>query len=226
MESQKQCNKLRGHLATYTNLTEQVEVEKFYVDGGYLYPEFNILYWFGLYTSSSTWPSFRWQDAQFPTPNATSYRNWGVLQVMQPDGNTVAVAEPNRYEAPNEYCAGANFTEAKQNAWGWADARCDLNFTAICRVAKKGPCSLPPYTDKKSGASYLYNSDEVIQSDAEQWCNDNGGHLVSYESLEEQKNVEGYFTAAGCLIPTDGNAYWIGAMMDQTMSWKWVAGAA
>jgi hypothetical protein len=37
----------------------------------------------------------------------------------------------------------------------------------------------------------------VIQSDAELWCNDHGGHLVSYESLEEQKAVEGYFIDGG-----------------------------
>ncbi len=102
-----------------------------------------------------------------------------------------------RYESTLEFCAGCNATQTKLNAWGWADSRCDLNFTAICRMATKGPCSLPPYTDKTTGASYLYNSDEMVQADAEQWCNGQGGHLVSYESLAEQKNVEGYFMDGG-----------------------------
>ncbi len=102
-----------------------------------------------------------------------------------------------RYESSLEVCAGCNATQIKLNAWGWADARCDLNFTAICRMAAKGPCSLPPYTDKTTGAAYLYNSDEMVQADAEQWCNDQGGHLVSYENLAEQRNVEGYFIDGG-----------------------------
>jgi hypothetical protein len=224
-EQQKQCNKLRGHLTAYTIISEQQEVEKFYVEGGFLYPEFNVLYWFGLLTTPATWPSFRWQDKQFPAPNATSYRNWGTLKVLMEDG-TLAYPEPNKYESPLEFCSGANASQARVNAWGWADVKCDLNFTAICRIAKKGACSLPPYTDKKSGASYLYSSEELIQSDAEFWCNDRGGHLVSYESLEEQKAVEGYFMDAGCLIPADGSAYWIGAAVDQTFTWKWAAAAA
>jgi hypothetical protein len=221
-EQQKKCNNMRGHLAAYTIITEQQEVERFYVDEGFLYPEFNVLYWFGLVSTAATWPSFRWQDKQFPAPNATTYRNWGTLKVELPEG-TLAYPEPNKYDSPLEVCSGANASEARVKSWGWADVKCDLNFTAICRIAKKGPCQLPPYTDKKSGASYLYNSEEVIQSDAEQWCNDKGGHLVSYESLEEQKAVEGYFIDGGCLIPGEGSAYWIGAMVDQTFNWKWVA---
>jgi hypothetical protein len=161
-------------------------VERFYTEGGYLYPEYNVFYWFGLVSNATVWPSFRWQDRSFPAPNATSYRNWGVLTVPQADGTAIAFPEPNRYQFPNEYCGGANATEMKMNAWGWADAFCDLNFTAICRMAAKGPCSLPPYTDRKTGSTYLYNSNEVVQGAAEQWCNDHGGHLVSYESLEEQ----------------------------------------
>ncbi len=43
------------------------------------------------------WPSFRWQDKQFPAPNATTYRNWGTLKVPLEDGTSLAYSEPNRW---------------------------------------------------------------------------------------------------------------------------------
>jgi hypothetical protein len=77
-------------------------VEQFYVNGGYLYPEFNVFYWYGLLTTTATWPGFRWQDRRFPAPNATSYRNWGTLTVPQPGGNDLAFPEPNKWVAAGQ----------------------------------------------------------------------------------------------------------------------------
>jgi hypothetical protein len=57
---------------------------------------YNEFYWSGLVSSGATWPSFRWQDKQFPAPNATSYRNWGTLRVPLPDGTSLAYSEPNK----------------------------------------------------------------------------------------------------------------------------------
>ena len=116
-------------------------MESFYVDGGYLYPEYNVMYWFGLYTSAATWPQFKWQDARYGTPNPLyNHTNWGVLQVPRASGNNDAYPEPNRYDSPDELCAGCNGTEVRRGLWGWADARCGLNFTAMCRMSVRGPC--------------------------------------------------------------------------------------
>jgi hypothetical protein len=42
-----------------------------------------------------------------------------------------------------------------------------------------------------NGASYLFNSEEVVQSEAELYCQERGGHLVSYASAGEQAILEG-----------------------------------
>jgi hypothetical protein len=75
-------------------------VEQFYTSGGYMFPEFSVVYWFGLSTKESTWPSFVWKDASFGRPNPLSnYTNWGLLTVPRPDGNSDAYPEPNKWVA-------------------------------------------------------------------------------------------------------------------------------
>ena len=44
-----------------------------------------------------------------------------------------------------------------------------------------------------SGETYLLNTCQLAQPDAETFCRANGGHLVSYLSLEEQQEVEQFF---------------------------------
>ncbi len=75
-------------------------MEDFYTNGGYMFPEYSVFYWFGLFTREATWPTFAWQDASFGKPNPLfNYTNWGLLTVPRADGNSDAYPEPNR-------CAG------------------------------------------------------------------------------------------------------------------------
>ena len=48
------CQTQGGHLASYNNAEEQAAVERFYVNGGMLYPLYNIAYWIGL--KAQAWP--------------------------------------------------------------------------------------------------------------------------------------------------------------------------
>ena len=58
--------------------------------------------------------------------------------------------------------------------------------------------------------TYLYNTSVVDQRSAHKICNSQGGHLVAYQTLEEQQDVESYFTnqvrsanqVAGCVHAT------------------------
>lgn len=79
------------------------------------------------------------------------------------------------------------------------------------------------------GVQYLYNSETMPQAEAENYCACHGGHLVSFSSadtqnpldgLSEQKAVEKFFSDAGCLLPQDNNAYWIGLQTDAAFTWK------
>jgi hypothetical protein len=57
-----------------------------------------------------------------------------------------------------------------------------------------------------SGASYLFSSEEMVQGDAAQYCQERGGHLVTYsadgdqsalEGMADQRNTEKFFQDAG-----------------------------
>jgi hypothetical protein len=59
------------------------------------------------------------------------------------------------------------------------------------------------YVSPTSNNTYIYNNTLLNFVQAEQTCNDQGGHLVTYYDAAEQKEVESYYTkmvgAAACL---------------------------
>jgi hypothetical protein len=59
-------------------------------------------------------------------------------------------------------------------------------------------------------------------SAAEQFCNDQGGHLASFGSIGEQKDAELYFQNQGLLLPTFHTAYWLGLQSDVWPKFYWV----
>jgi hypothetical protein len=60
--AQKACNARGGHLAAYLSSQEQAETEKYYTDNGFFLPTNHKAYWFGLRTTTDTWPNFGWVD--------------------------------------------------------------------------------------------------------------------------------------------------------------------
>jgi hypothetical protein len=109
-----------------------------------------------------------------------------------------------------ENCAVANYTEryGSPQVWGFADANCGIMAPFICRIS--------------GGAGYVYNSTTnqtfiftpAVKNftDAEQSCQDQGGHLASYSSEAEQAEVEKYYVSQGYMFPSfPGHAfYWLG----------------
>jgi hypothetical protein len=59
-------------------------------------------------------------------------------------------------------------------------------------------------------ATYILNQKYMTQAEGEKYCVDQGGHLVSYLSLEEQVDVEQYFVGKGWLYSNFNKVYWIG----------------
>jgi hypothetical protein len=49
-----------GHLVTYASVTEQSEVEQFYIKGGYIIPLFHKFYWTSLRSNYMDYPDFGW----------------------------------------------------------------------------------------------------------------------------------------------------------------------
>lgn len=52
------CKNNGGHIAGYSSLAEQQEVEAFFIAQGYIIPVFQPVYWYGANTNSTLWPAF------------------------------------------------------------------------------------------------------------------------------------------------------------------------
>jgi hypothetical protein len=103
-----------------------MEVERFYIDGGWLFPKKHVNYWTGLRQR----PANKWNftDTTIPTPSFRTYSHWG-----DGGGNNT---EPNNMFG-DERCGVANVTQAFDGAWGWADWKCNATFVHICRIMRE-----------------------------------------------------------------------------------------
>jgi hypothetical protein len=122
--AERTCNVAGGHLAYFSDLEEQVQVETYFQMQGYLLPSFTPSYWIGLNATANTWPNFRWLSYSIPAPAFSSYEHWGRTQEN---------SEPNN-AAGNEYCGAASSALAYQSAWGWSDNVCTTHMPFICRT--------------------------------------------------------------------------------------------
>ena len=132
----------------------------------------------GLYAeSASSWPRFQWMDGA-PSPSNITYSHWGML-VPQ------TIQEPNNFNRKPELCAAANASQAYDSptAWGWADQHCSLRFPFMCKKLQPGAYV---YTSNTTFDTYILNTTGSSFQEAECACNANGGHLVFFDSLQEQ----------------------------------------
>ena len=154
-----------------------MEVEAYYIDQGYLFPAFHESYWIGLTSNASAWPKFSWVDGT-PTLHSKGFENWGIYM---PGSNP----EPNNFPQPPEYCAVANASQPMIGSWGWADTNCDGTDAAfMCELLPRGPYYT--FTSDVTNNTYILNTAPAKFTDAEDFCTDQGGHLVSYGSMAEQ----------------------------------------
>jgi hypothetical protein len=210
-EAEAFCVSQASHLASFLNVEEQVEVESFYVQAGFLLPDFHKVYWMGLDSSKRDWPRFRWMDRAIPGPSEGNYQHWGKLL---PDG----VPEPNS----QAYCAVANFTTAYGGCAGWCDTDC-TRTKAVFMCKKQGSAGY--HYNASNGNTYIFNASYATFDEAQTTCKARGGHLVAWTSYKEQAEVEGYFISNGYLMPTYHQIYWMGANVSDAIYWpdfSWV----
>lgn len=109
----------------------QSEVERYFVDQGFLFPEYHDNYWLG--AEASPWPEFVWLESTNPAPGPDTYTNWGTYT----DSKGRTSNEPNN-KLGAEFCAVANFTETSGGPWSWADTNCldGQKWPFICMVKR------------------------------------------------------------------------------------------
>ena len=77
------------------------------------------------------------------------------------------------------------------------------------------PVVAPTYTTKSTGGSFYLNTTLTKQAEAEAACKLANGHLATYTSMEEQEEVEQFFTEQGYLLPGCHRAYWLGLVYNK-----------
>ena len=201
------CQGQGGHLAAFNSLEEQLEMENYFIEKGFLLPYYHTEYLMGM--KASPWPQFNWTDKYLPplSPyNSSLYYNWGY------DGMVNRTAPRKQ----GNTCAVANFDSILNGAWGWLDVRCADPYTFICRV--HAPCSVvpPAYMAATTNATFQYFPCNLTYDKAELQCNRVGGHLASYSAMYEQKEVEKWYSGNGYLLPVNKTFYWMGLKANVT----------
>ena len=64
--------------------------------------------------------------------NSSAYQNWGM---GSPSDQSFG-PEPNN-ALGDEKCGGANFTQTREDAAGWADAQCSRQYIFMCRLLRE-----------------------------------------------------------------------------------------
>jgi hypothetical protein len=216
--AQQRCTSTGGFLTTYWEVADQVETETYFLKPNMLNPIYYYRYWIGLAskTPSTNALSFTWQDGYTPGPvkSKGDYANWGLYKDFWNPGIT-SMEPDNRFNP--ELCGVADYREMQvagnvsgvpAEAFGWADNNCTANWPFICKY-------MPPpirmdYYSSNFNKTYVLNTTHMGNTDAEQFCRDNGGHMASYASAAEQNEVEAYFTAPYKLLLPYMPQYWIG----------------
>ena len=204
-----------GLLAVYNSMAKQQEVENAFVKKGWFGDKMSEFYWMGLAIAPySEWPKFLWLNSQ--EPPITRYEHWGVFM-------------PGQHQEPNnifreEFCAGANRSQAYGGAFGWSDANCAYPSIYICEIKQASPpppspmppealgyYSNPSKTSFTAGNTYNLINQPMPYFKALQYCFDTNGYLAVYSSVLEQKEVERYYTAQGTLNSSlISRNYWLG----------------
>jgi hypothetical protein len=142
MDAETACRANGGHLASFKDIKEQAEVERWYTAGTWLLPKYHQVYWTG-YSTAKGWPNFTPMDGTV----RGGYSHWGIFT----PGVGSSQKEPNSLDANYPLdCAAANFSQAygAPTAWGWADDKCTNKHIFLCRNA----CGWQPWQGSAAAA--------------------------------------------------------------------------
>ena len=205
-EAKAYCENLGGHLVSITSQEEQAYITELLNS----HDNTKNCYWIGLSGSKDNW---QWVDNE-----TDEYYNWAPNEPNNQDSRESYV-----HLFGNVWTGGKGIKEIGQ----WNDASNDGagyshdfyaldNFGFICEWDNTTNLTEPPMIFNEH--SYQIFDVSMTWSEAEAYCEDLGGHLVSITTQEEQKAIEELLESG------TRNNYWIGAMKDSNNGWNWVTG--
>lgn len=206
-DAQEICQDQGGHLATIQNSMANSMVQLVFKLGRARNPDAGGNVWIGL-KENRTHGVFMWSNLQ-----PMNYSNWAVGQPALMTNQTK--------------CVLAKTDKVRQ----WETENCDLIFLFICETYDRGPIdNTPTQTDdpipklrhscagedwyKRKGKCYQYLSHPVDWSEGREKCRNNGGRMLTLESLEEYNFVQ------ISVRPFMGNGQaWTGLRKDKKFTW-------
>jgi hypothetical protein len=78
-----------------------------------------------------------------------------------------------------------------------------VQLLALCcpsALCPADPQAAPPYTTQLSNVTFFLNTTPVTFGEAEEACQLSGGHLATFESTEEQQEVEQHYVDQGWFL--------------------------
>ena len=202
-DAQEQCEALGGHLATFTS-----EDEWEFVVNGVLDEVYN--YWIGgYYDYDGFWKWVTDEDMSYQewdTPNQDRSVTYPYMGVK--DFGWLPFDEDARY-------VGSAYFYVKGYLCEWDSAEEDMSDVDGTETAY----TIPEDAEEYDGHYYYaYSVGRSLSWDeAQEQCEQRGGHLAVVTSEEEQRFLE--------IKIMDSNAiYWLGGFYDIDGEWKWVTG--
>lgn len=211
-EARIRCSLMGGHLVSISDAEEQAFVQELISS----YSKDS--YWIGLHTLEGGW---KWEDG-----SEYVFQNWDldlVSDTQKPDN-----FNGNEYFG-KLYAKSAEYENWSCNAGKWDDAADEAdegyplsNYGFICEWdtvnAKKAEGTAQGILVFGTHVYQLIDSEGISWETAEELCEENGAHLATITSAEEQAAVESLLTDAGTSV-----AYWLGASdSEEEGEWEWV----
>lgn len=116
--AEAECSRIGGHLASFSSIDEAVDVEQYYIQQGFLFPEFNQYYWLGLNSSADT-GSYKWIGPDVPPTPA--YNGWATGQPAANQG----------------MCGAGAAARNVGGTWGWMNRQCSTRYVSVCRINRE-----------------------------------------------------------------------------------------
>lgn len=194
------CEEQGGYLVVINSVEENEAISQFLAENGS-----KNCYWIGIYRDGIE------QDWKSVTGEAIEYTNWSSGEPNNQEGQEMYIHIYGKQDPSNSDNGIGEWNDASVNGASYAGDFYNLeNFGFICEYGSVDEENVLEFEDHK----YRFYNNSMTWEEAKLFCEEQGGHLVTVNSLEEQRFLQENCTG-------EKNLYWIG-LQEINNEWGWV----